>query len=99
MEAFEHRGCRLAYAVAGHGPRVLWIQGTGLHGEGWRPQLVVGGEEDVIARPELVRALGAGILGARVVVLERAAHGVPVMEAERINELVREHIAAVERGG
>lgn len=274
MEAFEHRGCRLAYAVAGHGPRVLWIQGTGLHGEGWRPQLdafvgghaclwfdnrgmarsqpvgdvaygveqladdavalldhvgwerahvvghslggciaialalanrervaslsllcaaadgarlvavdgamlwralrmqfgtrrarrraflevvltaeqhasldldevaerlrplfgqdlaerpkivwkqvgavkrwnatgrlgelrgvptlVVGGDEDVIARPALVRALGAGILGARVVVLERAAHGVPVMEAERINALVREHIAAVEGGG
>ena len=38
-EAFwvEHRGCRLAYRVRGAGPPVIFIQGTGLHGDGWRP--------------------------------------------------------------
>jgi aminoacrylate hydrolase len=32
-------GCRLAYRREGAGPRVLLLQGVGLHGEGWRPQL------------------------------------------------------------
>jgi pimeloyl-ACP methyl ester carboxylesterase len=35
----EHRGCRLAYNVRGDGPPVLLIQGVGLHGDGWRPQV------------------------------------------------------------
>jgi pimeloyl-ACP methyl ester carboxylesterase len=33
------RGCHLAYRVRGSGPPVLFIQGTGLHGDGWRPQV------------------------------------------------------------
>lgn len=37
----EHRGCRLAYRVSGQGcgPNVVFIQGSGLHGDGWRPQV------------------------------------------------------------
>ena len=35
----EHRGCRLAYEIAGEGPPVLWIQGVGAHGSCWRPQI------------------------------------------------------------
>ena len=35
----EHRGCRLAYAVRGDGPPVVFIQGSGLHGDGWLPQV------------------------------------------------------------
>jgi|GEM_PF-55086 len=35
----EVDGCRLAYSVRGDGPPVLMIQGVGLHGEGWRPQV------------------------------------------------------------
>ena len=38
-ETIEHRGCRLSYRIEGDGPGVLLIQGTGVHGEGWRPQL------------------------------------------------------------
>ncbi|MEP6764518.1 MAG: alpha/beta hydrolase [Gemmatimonadaceae bacterium] len=33
-----HRGCNLAYDIQGQGERVLFIQGTGIHGAGWRPQ-------------------------------------------------------------
>ena len=33
------QGARIHYAVAGHGPAVLLIQGVGLTGEGWRPQV------------------------------------------------------------
>lgn len=34
----EHRGCRIAYTVTGSGPAVLFIQGVGVQGDGWRPQ-------------------------------------------------------------
>lgn len=35
----EHRKCRLAYTVRGNGPAVLLIQGVGVHGDGWLPQI------------------------------------------------------------
>jgi pimeloyl-ACP methyl ester carboxylesterase len=35
----EHRGCRLSYFVEGEGPPVVLIQGIGIGGEGWRPQV------------------------------------------------------------
>lgn len=36
---FEHRGCPLYCTVQGQGPAVLFIQGVGVHGDGWRPQV------------------------------------------------------------
>ena len=36
--AVEHCGCRIAYTLKGNGPAVLFIQGVGVHGAGWRPQ-------------------------------------------------------------
>ncbi len=38
-QTLEHRGCRLAYDVRGEGPAVLFIQGVGVHGPGWNPQI------------------------------------------------------------
>jgi pimeloyl-ACP methyl ester carboxylesterase len=35
----EHSGCRLACEVHGQGPPVVFIQGVGLPGRGWLPQL------------------------------------------------------------
>ncbi|MBA2665106.1 MAG: alpha/beta fold hydrolase [Bradymonadaceae bacterium] len=35
----EHAGCTLSYRVEGDGAPVLFIQGVGLHGDGWRPQV------------------------------------------------------------
>lgn len=35
----EHRGCRLNYRLYGAGVPVLFIQGVGVHGDGWRPQV------------------------------------------------------------
>lgn len=34
-----HLGCRLAYRLRGAGPPVLLAQGTGIHGDGWDPQV------------------------------------------------------------
>jgi pimeloyl-ACP methyl ester carboxylesterase len=35
----EHRACRLAGNARGEGPPVLFIQGVGVHGDGWLPQV------------------------------------------------------------
>ncbi len=35
----DHDGCRLVFAVRGAGEPVLWIQGVGVHGDGWMPQV------------------------------------------------------------
>lgn len=35
----EREGCRIVYQVHGSGPPVLLIQGVGVHGDGWRPQV------------------------------------------------------------
>ena len=37
--AVQHRGCALSYTVRGEGPPVLMIQGVGVHGSGWGPQV------------------------------------------------------------
>jgi pimeloyl-ACP methyl ester carboxylesterase len=34
----DHRGGHLAFTLRGDGPPVLFIQGVGVHGDGWRPQ-------------------------------------------------------------
>ncbi len=39
VSPIEHRGCHLSYTVRGDGPPVVLIQGSGLHGEGWLPQV------------------------------------------------------------
>jgi pimeloyl-ACP methyl ester carboxylesterase len=39
QRVLEHDGCHLAYRVEGSGPPIVFIQGVGLHGEGWRPQV------------------------------------------------------------
>lgn len=39
MPEVEHRGCRLHWDERGEGPPVLLIQGTGVSGDAWAPQL------------------------------------------------------------
>jgi pimeloyl-ACP methyl ester carboxylesterase len=34
----EFQGCRFSYKLVGEGPPVLFIQGVGVHGDGWLPQ-------------------------------------------------------------
>lgn len=35
----EHRDGRIAFDVCGRGPDVLFVQGVGVHGGGWKPQV------------------------------------------------------------
>lgn len=37
----DRAGCRLAYDRRGSGPAVLFVQGVGVHGDGWLPQVEV----------------------------------------------------------
>jgi len=39
MPTFEHAAAKIAYQGQGAGPPVLFIQGVGVPGSGWRPQL------------------------------------------------------------
>ena len=59
------------------------------------PTLVVSGAHDPIAPPAIGAALAAAIPGARFVLLDDQSHGAPILAAERINALLRDHIAAV----
>ncbi|MBK7645017.1 MAG: alpha/beta fold hydrolase [Planctomycetes bacterium] len=38
-QVLELAGCRLHWSAHGAGDPILFLQGTGVHGEGWRPQL------------------------------------------------------------
>jgi pimeloyl-ACP methyl ester carboxylesterase len=39
QRSIDHRGCRIVYEVRGQGSPVVLIQGVGVHGGGWRPQV------------------------------------------------------------
>ena len=39
MPVLEHNGVRLSYDVTGTGAPVIFVQGVGIHGSGWRPQV------------------------------------------------------------
>jgi aminoacrylate hydrolase len=61
------------------------------------PTLVVIASEDRIARVPFGRALAAAIPGASLVELPAAGHGVPIHQAELVNDLLREHFRSAAR--
>ena len=79
----EHRGCRLAYEVRGDGPPVLLIQGVGVHGDGWRPQV-----DGIGARYRCLTFDNRGMnrsqpVGATVSVEQMAEDALKLMDAQR----------------
>lgn len=89
-------GARLAYYVEGAGPEVLWIQGVGVPGSGWRPQL-----EPLGARYRCLSYDHPG-LGASepprepTTVAGLAADALAVLDAERVE---RAHVVGHSLGG
>ncbi|MGJ7908455.1 3-oxoadipate enol-lactonase [Actinopolyspora sp. H202] len=57
------------------------------------PTVVVAGYDDPATPPEHAERIVAGIPGARLFLLERAAHLANVEQAERVNRLLVEHFA------
>jgi len=60
------------------------------------PTLVISSEKDLIARPELGRAIASGIPGARYLEIPGASHAFPILEAERCAALIMEHLSGAE---
>jgi pimeloyl-ACP methyl ester carboxylesterase len=56
------------------------------------PVLVLSAEEDIIFPPRCGRALAQGLAGARSVKVAKAAHGVPIQYAERLNRELESHL-------
>lgn len=74
-------GCRLSYSVRGEGEPVLFIQGTGLHGDGWLPQT-----EALAARHRCITFDNRGMgrsqpLGAPVTIARLAEDALAVLDA------------------
>lgn len=96
MPVVQRGTARVSYSRAGRGPAVLLLQGVGLIGEGWRPQ--VAGLRD---RFDLVtldnRGIGGSVLGDDPLTVEAmAADALAVMDAERLD---RFHLAGHSLGG
>ncbi len=86
----------VSYRRAGTGPGVLFIQGVGVIGEGWRPQI-----DGLADRYTTIsfdnRGLGASALGAAPLSIESMAlDALAVMDAEKIE---RFHVAGHSMGG
>ncbi|MCE9593270.1 MAG: alpha/beta hydrolase [Planctomycetes bacterium] len=96
MSFVERGDGRLAYRVRGAGRAVLWIQGVGVHGDGWRPQV-----DELAARFRCVtfdhRGLGSSDAprGA-LTVASLAADALAVLDAERIESA---HVVGHSLGG
>ena len=97
MPHLNTAGARISYLRAGSGPIVLFIQGAGVIGEGWRPQM------EVLARDYTVvafdnRGLGQSTVatGGRVTVEDMAADALALMDAERAEHF---HVVGHSMGG
>src|SRR6185503_13565896 len=82
LRTVEHRGCRLAYRVSGDGAPVLMIQGVGLHGDGWAPQV-----EELASEYRCLRFDNRGLgqsqpMGAAITIRQLAEDARVLMDAE-----------------
>lgn len=90
-------GARISYQRSGEGPAVLLVQGVGIVGEGWRPQ-VLGLRDRFTVVCLDNRGIGESSLpkGAEVSVPRMASDALAVMDAERID---RFHVGGHSLGG
>jgi pimeloyl-ACP methyl ester carboxylesterase len=97
----------VSYGIAGDGPTVLMIQGVGVSGSGWGPQ-VAALSNDFRTITIDNRGLGDSTPGAEALTIERmAADALAIMDAERaarfhvvghsMGGLIAQHLAVVAR--
>lgn len=92
----EIDGCRISYTSSGAGEPVLFIQGVGLHGDGWLPQT-----EDLSNDFQCIRfdnrGMGASTFaGGKLSVEQMAADAVAVLDAAGVE---RAHVVGHSLGG
>jgi pimeloyl-ACP methyl ester carboxylesterase len=97
MPIIETSGARLSYARAGEGPAVLFVQGVGIVGEGWRPQ-VDALKSDFTCISFDNRGIGEStVLGPHPLSVEAMAEdALAIMDGERID---RFHLVGHSLGG
>jgi pimeloyl-ACP methyl ester carboxylesterase len=82
IRSLAHDACVFAYRVRGAGPPVVFVQGVGLHGEGWAPQIDVLCERHACLSFDH-RGLGASQPRGGAVTVERLASDVlALMDAQ-----------------
>ena len=96
VHQLEVPSAQLSYRRAGSGPGVLFIQGVGVVGEGWRPQ--IDGLRDRYTTLSFDnRGLGASTIGSDLLTIEAMARdALAIMDAERIEQF---HVAGHSMGG
>ena len=92
----EWKGCNLNYSVQGVGSPVLFIQGVGVHGLGWQPQI-----DELASDYQCItfdnRGVGASQpIGTRISVSQLADDLLAILNAERIESA---HIVGHSLGG
>ncbi len=96
MSVIHNRGALVQYQRTGRGPAVLLIQGVGVIGEGWRPQIDALSDRFTLIAIDN-RGIGASrILGGRLTIEDMAADALAIMDAEGIS---RCHVAGHSMGG
>lgn len=93
---FFHKGCHLAYEVRGSGPPVVFIQGLGIHGGAWKPQI-----DALAAKYECLvfdnRGLGRSQpLGCRLTIEQMAEDTLALMDAQ---DWTSAHVVGQSMGG
>jgi pimeloyl-ACP methyl ester carboxylesterase len=96
QRTLEHRGCRLAYTSWSSGPPVLLIQGVGLHGEGWLPQV-----NGLASRFRCITFDNRGMgrsqpAGGPITVEQMAEDALAILDAEKIESA---HVVGHSLGG
>jgi pimeloyl-ACP methyl ester carboxylesterase len=104
----EHGGCSLAYSVRGDGPPVVMIQGVGVSGSGWDPQIdVLSGQYSCLSFDN--RGIGASQpMGSPLTIDLMAQDTLRIMDAlgwqsahvvgHSLGGLIAQHIALTARG-
>jgi pimeloyl-ACP methyl ester carboxylesterase len=97
MPVLEHAGARISYGVEGSGPHVVLVQGAGVIGEGWRPQIDALRERYTVITLDN-RGVGGSTrpAGRRLTIEDMAADVIAVVNAEKVR---RFHLAGHSMGG
>jgi pimeloyl-ACP methyl ester carboxylesterase len=97
MPIIETSGARLSYTRTGDGPAVLFVQGVGIVGEGWRPQIEVLKKDFTCVSFDNRGIGGSSILGPHPLSVEAMAEdALAILDGERID---RFHLVGHSLGG
>jgi len=97
MPIIETSGARLSYTRVGEGPAVLFVQGVGIVGEGWRPQVDALKSDFTCISFDNRGIGGSTVLGPHPLSVEAMADdALAIMDGERIE---RFHLVGHSLGG